>query len=253
MTGRVLIVVSGSDGVPLTNGKVYVTGFWLNELAEPLKHFYDAQMDVDFASPGGRKPAVDPNSLKMISGDRRDKYLELLRPIEELWTPIPLERLELPELEPYAAIFIPGGHAPMADLWNNPDLGRILPHFHKNGKPTIAICHGPAAFLPAMGEDGCLIYKGYQMTCFSNLEEQLMEHMGIVPGPVPFYVADELRNHGVAVRNRLMSFLPHLVRDREVLTGQDPFAADRLGIEAVGMIRDWIGLQTPYLNKPYPW
>jgi putative intracellular protease/amidase len=47
--------------------------------------------------------------------------------------------------------------------------------------------------------------------------------------------------------------MPHVVRDRELLTGQDPFAADRLGKEAVQMIRDWIGLQTPYLEKPYPW
>jgi putative intracellular protease/amidase len=51
MAGRVLIVVSGYDRVALTNGKVYRTGFWLNELAEPLKHFFDAGMDVDFISP----------------------------------------------------------------------------------------------------------------------------------------------------------------------------------------------------------
>jgi putative intracellular protease/amidase len=253
MTGRVLIVVSGADRVPLTNGKFYMTGFWLNELAEPLKHFYDAKLDVDFTSPGGKKPSMDPNSLKMISAGKRDAYLDLVRPIEELWSPVPMESWQLPELDKYTAIFIPGGHAPMADLWNNPDLGRILPHFHKNNKPTIAICHGPAAFLSALGPDGCLIYKGYQMTCYSNLEEQLIEHMGVVPGPVPFYVADELRNHGVIVRNRLMSFMPHVVRDREVITGQDPFAADRLGQDAVRMIRDWLGLQTPYLDRPYPW
>lgn len=253
MTGRVLVIVSGADRIPLTNGKVYMTGFWLNELAEPLKHFYDAKMDVDFASPGGKKPTVDPNSLKMISRDRRDECLGLLRPIEALWSPVPLARLDLPELDKYSGIFIPGGHAPMADLWNDPDLGRILPHFHKNSKPTIAICHGPAAFLSAIEPDGSLIYKGYRMTCYSSLEEQLMSHMGIVPGPVPFYVADELRRHGVIVRNRLMSFLPHVIRDREVLTGQDPFAADKLGKEAVRMIREWIGMQTPYLEKPYPW
>jgi putative intracellular protease/amidase len=253
MTGRVLIVVSGADKVALTNGKFYKTGFWLNELAEPLKHFFDAKMDADFTSPGGKKPSIDPNSLKMISGGKRDEYLKLVKEQELLWAPIPLENWQLPMLEEIAAIFIPGGHAPMADLWNNEALGRILPHFHKNNKPTIAICHGPAALLSTMGADGCMLYKNYEMTCFSNLEEQMVEHMGIVPGPVPFYVADELRSHGGIVRNRLISFMPHVVRDRELLTGQDPFAADRLGKEAVQMIRDWIGLQTPYLEKPYPW
>jgi putative intracellular protease/amidase len=52
------------------------------------------------------------------------------------------------------------------------------------------------------------------------------------------------------VRNRLLSFLPHVVRDREVITGQDPFAADKIGQDAVKMINDWIGLQTPYLSGP---
>jgi putative intracellular protease/amidase len=248
MKGRVLIVLSGADKVTLTNGKFYKTGFWLNELADPLKRFLDTGMDVDFTSPGGHKPSIDPNSLKMTTGGKRDEDLKLVKSMKQLWSPVPLAEWQLARLEDYTAIFIPGGHAPMADLWNDPDLGGILSHFHKNNKPTIAICHGPAAFLSALEPDGCLIYKGYQMTCYSNLEEQLMDHMGVVPGPVPFYVADELRNHGVTVRNRLLSFMPHVVRDREVITGQDPFAADKLGQEAVKMINDWIGLQTPYLS-----
>lgn len=253
MTGRVLIIMSGADHVPLTNGKSYGTGFWLSELAEPMKHFYGAGMDVDFASPGGLTPSVDPNSLKMIQPGKREQYLAMLKPVSELWSPVPLEDWQLPMLDKHAAIFIPGGHAPMADLRDNADLGRILPHFHKTGKPTIAICHGPVGLLSATGEDGGWIYRGYRMTCYSDLEEQIGEHTGRVPGRVPYYVADELRKQGAIVRNRLVSFLPHVIRDRELLTGQDPFAADKLGAEAVRMIKDWIGLQTPYLNRPYPW
>jgi putative intracellular protease/amidase len=253
MTGRVLIVLSGADRVPLTNGKFYQTGFWLSELADPLKHFYNAGMDVDFTTPGGKKPSIDPQSIKMISSDKRDEYMKLIKPIEQLWAPVPLEDWQLPMLDKHAAIFIPGGHAPMADLRDNPDLRRILPHFHLNNKPTIALCHGPVAFLSATEPDGSLIYKGYRMTCFSNLEEQLMESMGIIPGPLPYYVANELRRHGVTVDNRLLSFIPQMVRDREVLTGQDPFASDKVGEEGVKMIKEWIGLQTPYLSKPYPW
>jgi putative intracellular protease/amidase len=249
MKGRVLVVVSGADKLPLTNGKFYETGFWLSELADPLKRFLAAGMDADFTSPGGKKPSIDPNSLKMISGGRRDEDLKLVRSMDQLWAPVPLADWHLDQLDMHTAIFFPGGHAPMADLWKEPDLGRVLQHFHLNEKPTMAICHGPAAFLSTLGADGCLLYKGYQMTCYSNLEEQLAEHMGVVPGPVPFYVADELRRHGVIVKNRLLSFVPHLVRDREVLTGQDPFAADKLGEEGVKMINDWIGRQMPYLSE----
>jgi putative intracellular protease/amidase len=253
MTGRVLIVMSGTDRVPLTNGKYYMTGFWLNELAEPLKHFYDAGMDVDFASPGGKKPSVDPNSLKMISPGKRDELSGLIKPIEELWAPIPLDRIDSPTVETYAGIFIPGGHAPMVDLKDNPDLGRILTQSHLNNKPTIAICHGPVGFLSCVQPEGSWIYKGYHMTCYSKLEEHIGEELGQIPGHLPYYVSDELRKHGAIVKNSIVSFIPHVMRDREMLTGQDPFAADRLGKEAVKMIRDWIGLQTPYLSKPYPW
>jgi putative intracellular protease/amidase len=253
MTGRVLIVVSGADRVPLTNGKFYTTGFWLSELAEPLKHFYDAGMDVDFTSPEGKKPSVDPNSLRMISSGKRDELLKLIKPIEELRAPIPLDKITPAMVETYAGIFIPGGHAPMVDLKDNPDLGRILTQSHLNNKPTIAICHGPAGLLSSFDPNGNWTYKGYNMTCYSNLEEQILEHTGVVPGPLPYYVADELRKRGANVKNSLVSFIPHVVRDKELLTGQDPFAADKIGAEAVDMIRHWIGEQAPWLSKPYPW
>jgi putative intracellular protease/amidase len=253
MTGRVLIVVSGADRILLANDKYYRTGFWLSELAEPLKHFYDADMDPEFASPGGRKPSVDPNSLKMVAPGKQGEYHELVRLIEGLWAPAPLESLELPELEKYAAIFLAGGHAPMVDLRGNPDLGRILLHFHANDKPTIAIGHGPVGLLSAVAPDGSWPYEGYRMTCYSNMGEQIVEHLGQVSGPLPYYVADELGRRGAIVKNRVLAFFPNVVRDRELLTGQDMFAASKLGEEAVKMIKSWIGLQTPYLDKPYPW
>ena len=52
-------------------------------------------------------------------------------------------------LDRYSAIFIPGGHAPLIDLANNPMVGTTLQHFHHKGKPTAAICHGPITLLAA--------------------------------------------------------------------------------------------------------
>ncbi|KAF2683042.1 hypothetical protein K458DRAFT_432431 [Lentithecium fluviatile CBS 122367] len=51
------------------------------------------------------------------------------------------------ELKGFAGVFIPDGHAPLTDLGDNPELGRILSYFHSAKKPTAAICHGPYAFL----------------------------------------------------------------------------------------------------------
>lgn len=73
-------------------------------------------------------------------------------------------------------MFIPGAHAPLTDLGDNVDLGRILSHFHSNSKPTAALCHGPWAFLSTKyGPDKQFAYKGYKMTSWSNAEEKVME------------------------------------------------------------------------------
>lgn len=45
-------------------------------------------------------------------------------------------------LASFSEVFIPGGHAPLMDLGNNPDLGRILWQFHKDEKPTGTLLAG---------------------------------------------------------------------------------------------------------------
>lgn len=45
-------------------------------------------------------------------------------------------------LDTVAGVFVPGGHAPMIDLWNSTDLGRILTRLWARGVPFSAICHG---------------------------------------------------------------------------------------------------------------
>lgn len=128
----------------------------------------------------------------------------------------------------------------MVDLKDDPDLGNVLLHFHDNNKPTAAICHGPIALLSAQ-MDHNWPYKGYRMTCFSKLEEQMQEEVThMIPGPLPYYISDALRQAGAIVKNSLLSFIPHIIRDRELLTGQDPFAADKLGKEFAGMLQDFI-------------
>ena len=53
-----------------------------------------------------------------------------------LRSPRPFASISDEELNSFAGVFIPGGHAPISDLGNNPDLGRILYHFHNEQKAT---------------------------------------------------------------------------------------------------------------------
>lgn len=36
------------------------------------------------------------------------------------------------ECQKFVGVFIPGGHAPLADLGDNSELGRIISQFHEN-------------------------------------------------------------------------------------------------------------------------
>lgn len=56
-----------------------------------------------------------------------------------LGNPRPFSSFTDEELATFAGVFIPGGHAPLTDLGDNADLGRILLHFHNSNKPTGAI------------------------------------------------------------------------------------------------------------------
>jgi len=50
-------------------------------------------------------------------------------------------------LDKYAGVFVPGGHAPVTDLVQDPDLGVILRRFHDRSWPTALLCHGPIAVI----------------------------------------------------------------------------------------------------------
>jgi hypothetical protein len=50
--------------------------------------------------------------------------------------PRPFHSITDEELKTFDGIFIPGGHAPLTDLGADPELGRILLHFHAEVKPT---------------------------------------------------------------------------------------------------------------------
>ncbi len=129
----------------------------------------------------------------------------------------------------------------MQDLPTDPDLGAVLKSFHAAGKPTGAICHGPAALLSTLPDPGAFlramadgnvaaaqelgkgwIYAGYQMTAFTTSEERLAEAR-LLSGRVRYYPTEALAQAG----GRVVSGpdrRSHTVQDRELITGQQPFS-----------------------------
>ena len=139
------------------------------------------------------------------------------------------------ELEGFAGVFVPGGHAPLADLGDDAELGRILRHFHARAKPTAAICHGPWAFLSTKcGGDGEFAYKGYRLTSWSDAEERVMETV-VLRGEVD-KVESALRREGAEMVEGVGTAVGGITVDREVVSAANPMGAEALGRRFVEML-----------------
>jgi putative intracellular protease/amidase len=73
---RLLMVVTGADGLTLKDGTILRTGFWAEELVVPHELFRQAGIDVDAATPGGVAAPVDPKSLEPNSNVGGQKVID---------------------------------------------------------------------------------------------------------------------------------------------------------------------------------
>lgn len=244
--GKVLIVGSDSHTFELKCGRQAPTGYYLNELAVPARAIVDSGYEAVLATPKGTPPVVDQFSVNADYFDRSQaalqSALEFVATTPSLQAPRSIRSAIEDGLDGYAGVFVPGGHPPMIDLMQDPDLGEVLRHFHAESKPTALLCHGPVALTSAMsqskefrealvrGDRGAAEtaaegwqYNGYRMTVFSNEEEQWAEQNILDGERVLFYPADALTAAGGAVQGQGV-FECNVVQDRELITGQNPFS-----------------------------
>src|SRR5215813_7150687 len=241
--GTVLVIGSNGTRIEVQGGGTGATGQYLNETVVPAMAFVDAGYDVVLATPNGTKPYIDPvsDSPQHFGGDeaayrRARAFFDDDPSMNQVRT---LRSVIDGALEKYAAVFAPGGQAPVVDLMQDPELGTILRYFHERKQPTAFLCHGPIASLAAManarqfraaliaGDDAKAAelakgwpYAGYKMTIFSGSEEKVIEDQ-ILHAKLYFYMPDALRAAGAKVSNG-PDFEPYVIEDREVITGQNP-------------------------------
>lgn len=248
--GKVLVLVSGGHGLPLKDGKVYAgAGYYLNELTVPVRALMLDGYEITFANPKGSTPVLDVNSAaaQFFGGDenRLQDYLHFRDSLDGLKNPDRISDVIASGLDQYNAVFVPGGHGPMIDLLDDPDVGTVMRHFHKTSKPTAVLCHGPISLLAALPNstevvdalkagdvDGARtkakdwIYAGYKMTIFSTAEEQQREPLEI-GGKVLFYPDYALRTVGGDV-SITAPWKSYVIQDRELISGQNPFSDEAL-------------------------
>lgn len=241
--GTVLVVGSNATRIEVQGG-TGATGQYLNETVVPAMAVIEAGYDVVLATPDGTKPHIDEasDSAQHFESDEaayeRAKAFYANDPaMNEVRT---LREVIDGGLDGYAGVFVPGGQAPVVDLMQDAEMGEILRHFHDRAKPTALLCHGPIAVASAMQDArefrAALIagdparaaelangwpYAGYRMTVFSETEEKVVEDH-ILHAKMYFTMPDALRAAGGEVVTNPVDFEPHVVEDRELITGQNP-------------------------------
>jgi putative intracellular protease/amidase len=273
---KILVVLSSQNQISVKkslNDQSTVnhsTGFFLSELMVPLQKLLDAGFDIVVATPEGTPAVMDPisdspywfnNDIQIYKKHRATcQQLELCgSSFSGARKTLALKEVLSQGLDPYQAVFVPGGHAPMGDLMRNQTLGKILRYFHENKKITALICHGPVALLSALRnparyadllaelhsgamnknnqekikalekrifeESKGWIYSDYRVTAFSTKEEQQEEPGGsdnALGGYVTFYPDEALALAGAKSLVTAEKWQSHVVQDRELITAQNP-------------------------------
>jgi putative intracellular protease/amidase len=240
--GKVLVAGSNATRIEIKGGGTGPTGQYLNELVIPVMALVEAGYDIVFATPNGSKPHIDPASDKAVHFDDEEAY----RRAREFYDTSPflntvstLRAVIEGGLNQYDGFFTPGGQAPVVDLMQDGDLGKILRFFHAKARPTAFLCHGPIASVAALPRArefrAALIagdaaraaelgkgwqYAGYNMTVYSRSEEKPIEDQ-ILHGQLYFDMPSALTTAGGEVSTG-PDFAPHVVEDREMITGQNP-------------------------------
>jgi putative intracellular protease/amidase len=229
----VLMVVTAADALPLADGGSHPTGFWAEEVAASHRILRAAGLDVRIATPGGRPAPVDPISLDERGGvsaeDARDfrDYLESIS--AELSRPLALADVRTGD---YDAVYLPGGHGPMADLATDADLARILAEADARRLTVAALCHGPAGLLSAVDADGRFLFAGRRLTVFTDDEER----QGGLGDRVPYLVESRLRELGAVIASGA-AWSSTVVRDGNLITGQNPQSSADTAREVVDSLR----------------
>ncbi|MDG1662147.1 MAG: type 1 glutamine amidotransferase domain-containing protein [Pseudomonadales bacterium] len=213
---KVLIVLTSHSKLGNTGNK---TGFWLEEFASPYYVLKDAGAEITLASPQGGQPRLDPKS---DDPDAQTKATQ--RFSKDVAAQAQLANtVELPDIsaDSFDAVFYPGGHGPLWDLYSDANSIALIQDFIAAGKYVAAVCHAPAVLLKAKDPSGSFLLDGKKVTGFSNSEEAAVELNHVVP----YLLEDELMKVG-GLYQKVEDWHPLAVVDGLVITGQNPASSE---------------------------
>lgn len=203
------------------------TGAYIPEVAHAWKVFRDAGHEVHLMSVRGGMPPLD-------AVDRND--------------PVQREFLDDPEMSArlrqtvraesvneanYAAVFYAGGHGAAWDLPDDVATMDLTRRAYEGGAVIGAVCHGPCALVNVLLTDGSYLISGRRIAGFTDAEEKGIGMTEVVP----FRLSAALTGRG-AVHETGPSYLPFVVTDGRIVTGQNPASATATAQAVLDLLTD---------------
>ena len=258
---KVLVLLPSESFLRLQHGRLVRVGSYLDEVVVPSMALAAAGAALTFATPQGNKPVVDPRSNASSYFANASEYAAALRFWDAVVAAGPTRQVrEWTAEDPAApwdacgagtgacaaaafdAVFVPGGHAPMVDLWPSTAVGRILVQFARAKKPIVAICHGPVVLAAAslLTDVPTWPFRGSNLTVFSQAAEEVVEAKYWGGDKLGYYPPQILAALGAAMVEG-PHFESHVVlsvtvHGGPVLTGQNPASAPALGAAFVRLL-----------------
>ena len=227
-TRRILVIGTDERYLKLENGTLFSTGNHPIETLVPMYHLHKAGFEFDIATVSGNSMKFEfwamPKEDEAITGLHQDHLAQFQKPFK-----LSDVVKGLGPHSDYIAVFIPGGHGPLIDLPFNVDVAAVLRWALDNDRHIVSICHGPAALLAVSAKDdgGSFPFAGYTITAFPDASDRMIPDIGYMPGHLTWHFGEKLKALGVRIENSDPDASTH--KDRKLLTGASPLAANALG------------------------
>ncbi|TWT10702.1 glyoxalase III HchA [Reyranella sp. CPCC 100927] len=238
---KVLMIATDERYLLMQNGTMFSTGNHPVEMLLPMYHIDKAGFDVDIATLSG-----NPVKLELWALPKEDEAVQSVyrKYLDKLKRPLKLSDViekNLGDNSDYIAVFIPGGHGALIGIPQSLDVKTVLRWAMNKDKHIISLCHGPAALLAAgIGEaKEDYIFKGYKICVFPDDIDRKTPDIGYMPGAMPWFIGEKLRELGVEILNSDITGETH--QDRKLITGDSPFASNNVGKAAARALLGEVG------------
>ncbi|CAH7366861.1 NonF-related protein [Vibrio chagasii] len=214
--------------IPVTNHATLgdtdqANGTYAPELTHALKEILAAGFEYDIASiNGGKAPLYgtdiegDMVNTEILANDEFQNRINNTIPVSQI------------NADSYDAIFYPGGFGLLSDLAANDQFASIAAKHYEDGGVVAAVCHGPAALLPIVLNNGETLLSSKSVTGFTREEEI---DFGTI-NDIPFLLEESLAR-GAARFNKVQPWQELVIVDERVITGQNPTSAHAVGVAIV--------------------